>query len=252
MIRDMRETWVSIAFDDGTSALDVFSTTKVVVNGPLAQLYGVDATGLDATTFRAASLPADSPRVGILSKSGFLSQFANQKEGSPTLRGKFMREALLCEPVEPPPGDVDIVLEDPPADMPMTKRQRLEMHRTNDACAGCHASMDPLGLPLETFDAIGRYRTTDRGLPIDASGDFDEVPVTDARDLGITVSESRRVMQCMVRKYYTFAIGHEERPADRSVVNALAESFEASGYKLRDLVLDLVSHEAFSAVAPQP
>jgi predicted small secreted protein len=252
MIRDMRETWTSIAFDDRTSALDVFSTTKVVVNAPLAALYGVDAAGLDANTFRTVSLPADGPRLGILSKAGFLSQFANQKEGSPTLRGKFMREALLCEAIEPPPGNVDTVLEDPPADMPMTKRQRLERHRTEDACAGCHSAMDPLGLPLETFDAIGRYRTTDHGLPIDPSGDFDEVPVADARDLGVTVGENRRVMQCMVRKYYAFAIGHEERMADRSVVNELAVSFEASGFKLRDLVLDLVTHEAFSVVAPQP
>ncbi len=252
MVRDMRGTWEAIAFDDRTSALDLFSTTKVVVNAELARLYELDATGLTSTTFETRSLPADGPRLGILAKAGFLSQFANQKEGSPTLRGKFMREGLMCTPISPPPGNVDIVLEDPPADQPMTKRQRLEIHRTNDTCAGCHAAMDPLGLPLEMFDAIGRYRTTDHGLPIDPSGDFDGEPVVDQRDLGFVIAASPSVVQCIVRKYYSYAVGHEERAVDGSVVNELAASFQASGFELRELVLDVVAHAAFSSVAPQP
>ncbi|WP_437965669.1 DUF1592 domain-containing protein [Sorangium sp. So ce260] len=252
MVRDMRDTWEVLAFEDQASALDLFSTTKVVVNTELAQLYGLDTTGLSSSTFEVRSLPADGPRVGILGKAGFLSQFANQKEGSPTLRGKFMREALMCTLVPPPPGDVALELPEPPADRPLTKRQRLEVHRTNPACAGCHGFMDPLGLPLETFDAIGRYRTTDHGLPIDPSGDFNGEPVADARELGMTVSASDKVARCLVRKYYAYAAGHEERDVDGSVLAALADSFEASGFKLRDLVLDVVTNEAFSSVAPQP
>jgi hypothetical protein len=252
MVRDMRDTWATVTLEDGSSALDLFTTTKVVANAELARLYGLDATGLDSTTFKTLSLPADGPRVGILAKAGFLSQFANQETGSPTLRGKFMREALLCTPIDPPPGDVDIVLEDPPADQPLTRRQQLELHRTNATCAGCHSLMDPLGLPLETFDAIGRYRTTDRGLPIDPSGDFDGQPVADARELGFAVAGSTAVAQCLVRKYYAYASGHEERAVDGTVVNALATSFQASGFKLRDLILEVVTHEAFSLVAPQP
>jgi hypothetical protein len=252
MARDMRGTWEVNAFDDRASVFDLFSTTKVVVNAELAQLYGLDATGLDTNTFRVLSLPTDGPRSGILSKAGFLSQFANQKEGSPTLRGKFMSEALLCAPIEPPPGNVDVVLDDPPADQPMTKRQRLEIHRTEDACAGCHSMMDPLGLPLETFDAIGRYRTTDHGLPIDPSGEFDGVPVADARDLGSVVGASPTVAQCLTRKYYSYAVGHVERPEDGSVLNELGASFQESGFRLRELVVDIAAHEAFSSVAPQP
>ena len=133
MARDMRGTWEALAFDDKASLFDLFTTTKVVVNAELARLYGLDATGLTSTTFQVRSLPADGPRAGILSKAGFLSQFANQKEGSPTLRGKFIREALTCRTVPPPPPDVNTSLPDPPADMPMTKRQRLERHRTEEA-----------------------------------------------------------------------------------------------------------------------
>jgi hypothetical protein len=252
MARDMRETWELLAFDDETSALDLFSTPKVVVNAELAQLYGLDAAGLTSSSFEVRSLPADGPRIGILGKAGFLSQFANQKEGSPTLRGKFMRDALMCSPIPPPPGDVDVVLDEPPADAPLTKRQRLEIHRTAPACANCHAYMDPLGLPLETFDAIGRYRTTDHGLPIDPSSEFDGQPVADARELGQTVGASLAVARCLVRKYYSYAVGHEERDVDGTVLNTLAASFQASGFKLRELVLELVVHEAFSSVAPQP
>lgn len=252
MARDMRGAWEGIAFDDRASVLGVFTTTKVVVNAPLAKLYGVDATGLDASTFRTASLPTDSPRVGILGKAGFLSLFANQKEGSPTLRGKFIRDTLMCKPIPPPPGDVTAMLEEPPTDTPMTKRQRLELHRANPTCAGCHGLMDPLGLPLETFDAIGRYRTTDHGLPIDASGDVDGQAVTDARSMAVAMSQSSAVASCLVRKYYTYAVGHLERDVDGSVLNALAASFASSGHQLRQLVLDTVTHDAFSSVAPQP
>jgi hypothetical protein len=197
-------------------------------------------------------LKADGPRLGLLSKAGFLSEFANQKAGSPTLRGKFMREALLCTPIDPPPGDVDVVLEDPPPDQPLTRRQQLEMHRTDPICAGCHAMMDPLGLPLESFDAIGRYRTTERGLPIDPSGDFDGQAVADSRELGFALQSSLGVAQCIVRKYYSYAVGYEERPADGSVLNVLADSFSASGFRLRDLILDVVTDDSFSTVAPQP
>ncbi|HEY3497059.1 MAG TPA: DUF1592 domain-containing protein, partial [Polyangiaceae bacterium] len=252
MVRDMRDTWESIVFDDRSSVLDLFTTTKVVANAELAALYGLDTTGLDSSTFKSFSLPADGPRSGILSKAAFLTQFANQKEGSPTLRGKFLREGLMCEHIDPPPGNVDVVLEDPPVDQPMTKRQRLEAHRTNPTCGGCHSLMDPLGLPLETFDAIGRYRTTDRGLPIDPSGDFDGAPVSDARDLGAVVASSQTVIACLLRRYYAYATGHVEREVDGSVLNALGDSFAASGFQLRDLIVELVTHPAFSSVAPQP
>ena len=252
MARDIRDTWAVLAFDDHASVLELFATPKVVVNQELAALYGLDPAGLTSTTFQVRTLPADGPRLGLLSKAGFLSEYANQKEGSPTLRGKWMREQLLCTPIPPPPPDVNATLVDPPADMPLTKRQRLELHRTNKTCAGCHDAMDPLGLPLETFDAVGAYRTTERGLDIDPTGDFDDVAVDNARALGVAASADAAVAVCLARKYYTYAMGHAERSADGSVLNDLTAAFVASGFQLRDLVLDVVTNDAFSVVAPQP
>jgi len=252
MVKDMRATWEGATFDDKVSALTLFSTPKVTVNAELAKLYGLDATGLTSTTFKTLTLPADSPRIGILSKAGFLSQFANQKEGSPTLRGKFISEWLMCRVVPAPPEGVALVLPDVDPNNPTTKRQRLDAHRQSPACAGCHALMDPFGLPLENFDAIGRYRTTEAGLPIDPSGDVNGVPVANARAMGEAMAQSKSMAACMVRRFHAYAMGHDERDVDGTVVNDLISSFETSGYQLRDLVLATVAHDAFSAVSPQP
>jgi hypothetical protein len=252
MVRDMRETWASLAFDDQTSAMNLFTTTKVVVNADLATIYGLDPTGLTSATFKTTSLPADGPRIGILSKAGLLSEFANQQSGSPTLRGKFIRESLMCLAVPPPPPGVNTAAVDQPTNVPMTKRQRLEAHRAAAACAGCHSLMDPLGLPLESYDAIGKYRTTDNGLPVDPTSTFDGQPVADSRGLGVAASQSVTVAQCLVQKYYAYAMGYPLRDVDGSVLNALATAFNASGFKLRDLILAVVTNDAFSSVAPQP
>jgi hypothetical protein len=251
MVRDMRDTWTSVVFDDNASTMDLFTTTKVVVNSDLASLYGLDSTGLTSTTFQIRSLPADGPRAGILSKAAMLSEFANQQSGSPTLRGRFIRESLICQTVPPPPPGVNTAAVDQPTDVPMTKRQRLEAHRSATLCASCHNLMDPLGLPLESFDAIGRYRTTDNGLPVDPTSTFEGQPIADSRALGVAVSQSVSVAQCLVQKYYQYAMGHELRDADGSVLNALAKAFNSSGFKMQDLILAAVTSDAFSSVAPQ-
>jgi len=252
MVRDMRETWATVAFDDGANTLSVFTTAKAVVNSELAKLYGLDTSGLSSTTFAPRTLPADGTRLGVMSKAGFLSQWANQQEGSPTLRGKFVREALLCLKVPPPPEGVNTKLEDPPVGEHRTKRMKLELHRKDATCATCHSLMDPLGLPFENFDAMGRYRTTDDTLAVDPSGDFNGHAVANARELGQVMSTDSQVAQCLVRKYYSYAVGHEERAVDGSVLNDLYASFQASGFKFRQLVLDVATSDAFSTVAPQP
>ncbi len=251
MIQDMRQTWELVTIDEDQSAMSLFSTNKVVANAELAELYGLDPTGLDSNTFKEFTLPDDHPRKGILAKSGFLSQYANQQEGSPTLRGKFIREAIMCTLVPAPPNGVALDLVESTEDMPMTKRQRMEAHATNPVCSSCHGFMDPMGLPFESFDAIGKYRTTDSGLPIDPSGELDGTPVANPAELGQVMSENETVAECLVRRYYSYAVGHEDRDVDELVIRALNQSFHDSGFRLKQLILDLVATEAFAAVAPQ-
>ncbi|MEP7050560.1 MAG: DUF1592 domain-containing protein [Pseudomonadota bacterium] len=252
MLRDVRDTWASIVFDDQASVMNLFTTTKVVVNSDLAALYGLPTTGLTPTTYKTLTLAADGNRSGLLSKPGLLSEFANQQAGSPTLRGKFIREALTCQAVPPPPAGVNLAAADQPTSVPMTKRQRLEAHRAAPGCAACHALMDPLGLPLESFDAIGKYRTMDNGLPVDPTSTFDGHAIADSRALGAAASQSMTVAKCLVRKYYSYAVGYPERDVDGSVLNTLEATFNASGFKMRDLIVAVVTNDAFSAVAPQP
>lgn len=252
MVVDMREAWAKVAYDEDTSVLGVFSTEVVVANAELASLYGLDASGLTSDTYGTFTLPSDGGRTGALTRAGFLSQFANQKEGSPTLRGKFIREAIMCGEVPAPPANVALEIPESDSSAPTTKRERLADHRGVTTCAGCHALMDPLGLPLEQFDAIGTFRTTEHGLEIDPSGEFDGTPVDDARGLGEVLSDSETVAECIVRKYYQYALGYPERDVDEIVIQELNESFADSGRRLRKLILDVVAHEAFSIVVPQP
>ena len=142
------------------ASLDLFTTTKVVVNATSPGSTASTRPVSPRRPSRCGRCPRTARASGILGKAGFLSQFANQKEGSPTLRGKFIREALLCTPIPLPPGDIDIVLEDPPADMPLTKRQRLELHRTETSVR----ELSPAHGPAR---AAARDLRRDRPLPHD-------------------------------------------------------------------------------------
>ena len=142
---------------------ELFRTRRTFVNAELATLYGVEAPGATAISFVPVELPDDGARAGLLTLGAFLAMNAHPTETSPTLRGKYVRERVLCELVPPPPPDVETDIEPADPTMPRTLRERLEQHRTNPACAACHASIDPPGFLFEDFDSIGAVRTHDNG-----------------------------------------------------------------------------------------
>lgn len=109
--------------------------------------------------------------------------------------------------------------------------------------------MDPLGLTLENFDAIGAFRPTEQGLPIDASGDFDGVPFNGPSELGQLLSTSEQASSCMVRNLYRYATGRTEIETEEPVLTSLAERFAASGHDMQQLMLDLVTSDGFRHVA---
>jgi hypothetical protein len=188
-----------------------------------------------------------------LTTAGFLSLYANQEEGSPTQRGKFIRETLLCTTIPLPPPNVSTVLPDPPAGVVYTKRQRLATHESVASCAVCHKMMDPLGLTLENFDAIGKYRSTDQGLPIDVSGDLDGTSFSGPVALGQTLAAQPAVADCLVRNMYRYGTGHVETTTEQPVLDALKSNFRTGGYHVRDLMRDIVSSDGFRFVAaPAP
>jgi hypothetical protein len=250
MARELPAMFQSVVFDRRASALELFTTRRTFVNADLARLYGLDASGLTSSSWQPVELPAGGLRAGLLGTGAFLSLNANQKEGSPTHRGKFIRQLLMCQKIPDPPPDVSTVIEDPPPGVVLTKRDKLTAHRESPVCAGCHELMDPMGLTLENFDAIGAFRDTDHGLPIDVSGDFDGVAFNGPIELGNLLAQSPLTAECLVKNLYRYATGRPENAGEEPVVADLVERFAAGGHDLQNLMLDLVTSDGFRFVAP--
>ena len=148
---------------------DLFTTRDTFMSPSLAAIYDVPAP----PGWTPYTSPPDSPRAGLLTQVSFLAAHAHPGRSSPTLRGKALRELLLCQTVPRPPPNVDFSLLEDPDSRLKTARERLDLHRTNPVCAGCHKITDPIGLAFENFDGAGQFRATERGAAIDASGALD-------------------------------------------------------------------------------
>lgn len=253
MIEAMR-TEVELVVDDIVAnhrdARSIFSTRRTFVNSQLAALYGVEAKGADKTTFVPVDLDPGGPRRGILTLGAFLTMNAHETETSPTARGKYIRERVLCQTVQPPPPNVSTTLDPAPDGKPLTVRERLEEHRKNPACTGCHMFMDPPGFLFENFDSLGAYRTTLPGsLPVDSSGDLDGEPLADALGLTEMLENDERVGDCMVKQFYRYAHGRLDTSGEKLALEDLGARFTGSNYDFKQLIIELVTHESFRAVA---
>ncbi len=230
---------------------ELFSAPRGFVNSELAALYGVEAPGASPVAFVPVEFPEDSPRAGILTLGAFLAMNAHPTETSPTLRGKYLRERLFCQEVPPPPDDVDLNLDDEPGEEPRTLRERLDAHREDPQCAGCHAFIDPPGYLFDHFDSTGRWRDDENGHAIDTSGSLDDVPLADARDLADLLSTSTRLPDCMTLQFYRHAQGRLESDSEARALHALQKRFAASGYRFKDLVLAVALSDGFRTLSTE-
>ncbi|WP_170136288.1 DUF1592 domain-containing protein [Nannocystis exedens] len=218
------------------------------VDAALAGLYGVPAP--DGPGFHAVALPEEQGRAGLLGQASFLARFAHPAMTSPTRRGQFIRTRLLCDIILPPPPGVDTHL--PPDDpgKPQTMRDKLQQHMSDDGCAGCHRVMDPLGLTLEHYDALGRYRTADNGLPIDAAAATDDLgEFTGARELAAALAADPRTAACVIKNFVRGGLGHLETFGELPALDVLQDRFVAGGHRVQGLLVDLVASPLFRAVA---
>jgi hypothetical protein len=223
---------------------DLFTTRSTFISPALGALYRVPAV----PGWRPYEIAGDDRGAGIVTQVSFLALHAHPARSSPTLRGKALREIFLCQIVPPPPPNVDFSkVENPDASL-RTARQRLEAHRTIPSCAGCHKIMDPIGLALENFDGAGRYRDTEKGAPIDVSGDLDGKKFSTVEQLGQALHDSPSVPACLVKRVYSYATGSQLKGARDPMVSMLSERFASSGYKVVDLLRDIALSEAFSRV----
>jgi hypothetical protein len=227
-----------------------YDTRVTFVNDELASLYGLPLAGTGPSDFRRVELGAGSPRAGLLGTGALLAAYALPQRSSPTARGKFVAQTLLCRTVPSPPPGVDTTLGTPMADPNATLRERLALHRANAACAACHSLMDPIGLGLEQFDGIGAYRETEHGKPIDASGELDGVPFANAAELGQVLRNNPDAGKCFVQKLYTHAQGRTPLEVDAPVIAVLAQRFASADNHAAELLLELSTSEAFRFVEP--
>jgi hypothetical protein len=234
--------------DSGADFRSIFDSRTTFLNAELASLYGVAAPA--GAAFAKTTLPEDGARAGIWGHASFLAINAHATTTSPTLRGKFVREVLLCQSIPPPPPDVNTDIEVTAGGEPRTMREKLAVHSEDPTCAGCHEVMDPIGLGFENFDAIGAFRTTDVGKTIDASGELDGVTFADAKGLGAALKDHPDVGTCLARSVYRYAVGHLETEGEQPIVVALGEAFDGGGGQVRSLLLRVVESAGFRYAAP--
>ncbi len=228
---------------------DLFTTRHTFVTAPLARIYKVPVTKPDGG-WAPYEFAEGDPRAGILTMIGFLSVNSHPGTSSPTLRGRAIRETVLCQKVPDPPGDVDFSGFNDPNSPNKTQRQRLTAHRANPTCAGCHKITDPIGLSLENFDGAGAFRTTENGVKIDTAGDLDGVPFTDAPGLAKAMSTSPAVPACLVSRLYSYATGRPLDRADKDTVAYFQKTFESDGYRMSKLLRQIAISESLYSVSP--
>jgi hypothetical protein len=236
-----------LAFDVDADFRELLTTRTTFVNRRLAALYGVPSMAVDG--FAQITLPEDGPRAGLLGHVSLLALHASPNRSSPTLRGLFIRERLLCQDMPSPPANVDTTIPEGSADAP-TMRERLEVHLETPACAGCHSLTDLIGLGLERFDGLGGFRTLENEALIDPSGELDSAPFDDARGLGVALSEHPALVPCIVQTLWTYANGRAHAPDDEAVLEALVARFDAAGFRLKPLLKDVALSDGFRRVGP--
>ena len=237
---------------------DLFTTSKTFLTSSLAALYGVPfvqdpieiENGLPERWIPYEYPPGD-PRAGILTHASFVALHAHAGRSSPTLRGKALRENLLCQTVPAPPGDVDFSLVRGNDPRYKTARERLTAHSTSPACAGCHKIMDPIGLALENFDAAGGFRLTENGAPIDTSGDVSGVKFSDAKSLGKVIHDDPAATSCVAERVFAFGAGHKPPPDDEEWLDIKRE-FASEEYRLKSLIRGVVTSNLFYSRPPVP
>jgi len=205
---------------EGGALASFFSASYGFRNSRLSSHYGDSAASGDALTLTMLS-PERS--AGILTTGGLMALLSTPEHTDPVRRGKFIRERFLCQVVPPPPPGVSAAF--PEFEPGVTTRQRFATHQNDPVCAGCHSVMDGIGLGFENFDAVGVYRASENGSPVDASGqlvssDIDG-PFVGVRALAEKLATSQMVRDCMLASWFRFVAGREAGEGDAGTLAAL-------------------------------
>jgi hypothetical protein len=243
MLRETELFFDSIIRED-RSVVDLLTADYTFVNERLAKHYGIP--GIYGSHFRRIDTPNDARR-GLLGHGSILTVTSYPNRTSPVLRGKWVMENVLGTPPPTPPPNVPALDENEPGGLARSVRERLEEHRENPVCAACHDIMDPLGLALENFDAVGRWRTVEPGGKVDASGQLADGTVVDGpielREA--LTAEPEHFVGVVVEKLMIYALGRGLEPADMPAVRRIVREAARDDYRFSALVLGVANGTAF-------
>jgi hypothetical protein len=231
------------------SVLTLLDADYTYMNERLAQHYGV--AGVRGSQMRRVDWPADSARRGVLGHASVLTATSAPNRTSPVVRGQWLMQSLLGAKVpRPPPGaEADLSAEASESEglVGDTVRARLEQHRANPTCAGCHGIMDPLGLSLENFDLLGRWRDGEDGHAIDASATMvDGTLLRGPQDLrAALLARSDAFVATFAERLMAYALGSELGSHDMPVVRGVVRAAAADDYTFRALVQAIVASDSF-------
>lgn len=225
---------------------ELMTSRTSFVTAALAPYYGLDA-GSFGSEPSEVELDA-TQRAGFLTHVGFLASHAYPDKSSPIHRGVFIQRQVLCAKLPDPPGTIDTTL--PPFDgVIKTTRDAVEVHTSPDACTGCHSLINPAGYALENFDAVGAWRTTENGEPLDTVATLPlgggELAVAGAVDLIEGLAESEVAQRCYLTQWFRYGYGREEDPIDACTIDALDETMKSSGYNIKELLVALTQTKTF-------
>lgn len=260
MLQETKLFFQSVARED-RSILELLQADYAFMNERLANHYGIaDTQGthvgdeptrkggqrIKGDEFVRVSL-ADGERGGLLTQASILTVTSNPTRTSPVKRGRWVLEQILGTPPPPPPPNVPELMEAEQAALSGSLRQRMEQHRSNPACASCHARMDPLGFAFENYDAIGAFRKKDGVFDIDPAGELPGGQTFSGPDeLKKILAEKRDLFaRCLAEKMLTYAIGRGVEYYDRPVVDKIVKRLGEQDYKFSALISEIVLSEAF-------
>jgi len=247
------EAFLSSILLEERSLVDLLNADYTFLNERLARHYGI--SGVAGPQFRRVTL-AEKERWGLLGKAAILMRTSYADRTSPVLRGAWVLDKILGTPPTPPPPDTATDLSQKAGEQPKTVRARLEQHRGKATCRQCHGVIDPTGLALENFDAIGVWRTTDpqANSPIDASTVLPNgVPINGVVELRAELAERpARFVTALTEKLMMYAINRNLEYFDMPQVRAIVRGAAKNNYTLSSIVLGIVNSDSFRKQGPEP
>lgn len=259
MRQEARQFLAEILHGD-SSCLELIDSDWTMLNRPLAQHYGI-TDGPKSSRFERVRLPADSKRGGVLGQAAFLLANSTGESSHPIKRAVWILDRLLDSPPAPPPPDVPELNEDSPSLAGLSLKEQLAVHREKEACANCHRGIDPWGIPLENFDAIGRWRTevkparlakgkknVSKSKPVDAASQLPDGSRIDGfESIKAYLLEHRRKQfaRSVVKRLMAYGLGRSLDLGDREDVQQLQNEFVKADFRLKSLIVGFVKSAAF-------